>query len=119
MKAKHILLNHFSQRYPKIQKNKQRADEAGGPVISVSFDFMSCKVGNMWRMKHYMDALELLNKEDEDDAEVQEAVVDDHNVPKKGKAGKKQDKKATQAKREASPSLPESTAKKTKAEVAA
>lgn len=153
MGAEHVLLNHFSQRYPKLPKlatsppppevsseelpiedsamtpaeaqvvkneaggsetlsiedsprktdgAKGAADEAGttiqsndhplnesslqtattAPVVSVSFDFMSIRIGDMWKMAHYMDALSLLfaeiEKDDGDD--VLGAVEHDHNA---------------------------------------
>jgi ribonuclease Z len=68
MKASHILLNHFSQRYPKLPKLNLPADDGTGSKqadISISFDFMSIKVGEMWKMAYYMDALSLLFDEAE------------------------------------------------------
>ena len=62
-RAKHFLLNHFSQRYAKVAR-LQRREGANGedqePVLAVSFDMMSIKVRDMWRMGYYMNALETL-----------------------------------------------------------
>ena len=72
MKARHILLNHFSQRYPKLPKSRQRIEDQGdgsGPVVSISFDFMSARIGDLWRMKYYMDAVEMLYAEEEEDGD--------------------------------------------------
>ena len=83
MGAKKILLNHFSQRYPKIPKSRQKdAAEAGGSVVSISYDLMSVKIGHMWKMSYYLDAAELLFKSEEDDeveGDVAKAVEDDAN----------------------------------------
>jgi len=84
MKASHILLNHFSQRYPKLPKLNLPADDGTGSKqadISISFDFMSIKVGEMWKMAHYMDALSLLfdEAEPEDGDDTTGAVEGDIN----------------------------------------
>lgn len=97
MKASHILLNHFSQRYPKLPKLNLPADDGTGSKqadISISFDFMSIKVGEMWKMAHYMDALSLLfdEAEPEDGDDTIAAVEGDINptvdTPKGKGAGK-------------------------------
>jgi ribonuclease Z len=71
MNASHILLNHFSQRYPKLPKlnlpTHPSIDGERQSDISISFDFMSIKVGDMWKMAHYMDPLSLLFDEAEPD----------------------------------------------------
>lgn len=76
MNARHILLNHFSQRYPKLprlQPSEPAADVAVGPVVSLSFDLMSLRVGDMWKMAHFKDAISLLfPAEDEADGEMSE-----------------------------------------------
>ncbi|WVW79468.1 hypothetical protein I302_101437 [Kwoniella bestiolae CBS 10118] len=81
MKARHILLNHFSQRYPKLPKLPTAVPStidddsttAVQPVVSISFDFMSIKIRDMWKMAHYMEPLSLLFVEtDEGDGETVE-----------------------------------------------
>ncbi|WRT69179.1 uncharacterized protein IL334_006163 [Kwoniella shivajii] len=74
MSAKHILLNHFSQRYPKLPKlpvpipNEDGSAEAEAqPVVSISFDFMSVKLSEMWKMSYYMEPLSLLFAEAEEE----------------------------------------------------
>ncbi|KAK6906129.1 hypothetical protein I203_100113 [Kwoniella mangroviensis CBS 8507] len=83
MKAKHILLNHFSQRYPKLPKlptaptptttqdgiNGNGSSEEIQPVVSISFDFMSIKIRDMWKMNYYMEPLSLLFVETEEDGD--------------------------------------------------
>lgn len=99
--AKHILLNHFSQRYPKLPKSKVTSVHAGGEadgersVVSISYDFMSVKIGQMWRMGYYMDAAELLFNKDEGDEEDEvvvrstEGTIVDEKSQKKVDKGKK------------------------------
>ena len=41
-------------------------------VVSVSFDLMSIRIGDMWRMSHYMEAIDLLLAGDEDEDEAEE-----------------------------------------------
>lgn len=74
MGARHVLLTHFSQRYPKlpISASRHTMGEFRDAVISVSFDLMSICIGDMWRMSHYMDAIDVLLAGDEDEDEVEE-----------------------------------------------
>lgn len=78
MNARHILLNHFSQRYPKLPRlqasSTPTTELAVTPVVSLSFDLMSIRVGDMWKMAHYKDAISLLfPAEEEADGEVSES----------------------------------------------
>ncbi|WWC91109.1 uncharacterized protein L201_006050 [Kwoniella dendrophila CBS 6074] len=94
MKAKHILLNHFSQRYPKLPKLPSAkpkpvtieesgmndsaipsVDQQTEPIISISFDFMSIKIGEMWKMSYYMEPLSLLFVETEEEGEGEDTVL--------------------------------------------
>lgn len=82
MKASHILLNHFSQRYPKFPKLNLPTDpSSSNTVISISFDFMSIKIGDMWKMAHYMEPLSMLfdEAEPEEGDSTTEAVENDLN----------------------------------------
>lgn len=72
MKAKHILLNHFSQRYPKIPVwnlfegvTDGSAKTDSQPIISISFDLMTARISDLWKMRHYMDAISVLFAETE------------------------------------------------------
>lgn len=82
MEASHILLNHFSQRYPKFPKLNLPTDpSSSNTVISISFDFMSIKIGDMWKMAHYMEPLSMLfdEAEPEEGDSTTEAVENDLN----------------------------------------
>ena len=82
MKASHILLNHFSQRYPKFPKlNLPTDSSSSNTVISLAFDFMSIRIGDMWKMAHYMEPMSMLvdEAEPEEGDDVLEAVEHDIN----------------------------------------
>ncbi|RXK38185.1 hypothetical protein M231_04559 [Tremella mesenterica] len=107
MGASHILLNHFSQRYPKLPRlapsstfypsyptidqtdqtipsTSESVTSTGTdpsqiissslqpdsePIISISFDLMSIRVGDMWKMSHYMEAMSLLFASEPEESE--------------------------------------------------
>lgn len=86
MGARHILLNHFSQRYPKVPKlptltpsdrpgSPTSSSGATEPIVSVSFDLMSVRVDEMWKMSHYMETIGLLFAEEEEDGDGAETAV--------------------------------------------
>jgi ribonuclease Z len=79
MNAKYIVLNHFSQRYPKAPSLQL---SESGPAVAISFDFMSLRAADVWKMAHYMDAITILFQEVEDED------VDEESAP----ASKKEDK---------------------------
>lgn len=79
MNAQTILLTHFSARHPKIPMSvlemtappspDLRSNGGGGsprpkstyapkPTIALAFDQSSMRIGDMWKMKHYLPALE-------------------------------------------------------------
>ncbi|KAH6915798.1 tRNA processing endoribonuclease [Coprinopsis sp. MPI-PUGE-AT-0042] len=70
MRAETILLTHFSARHPKIPMSVMDmsnsplrnpsaiANARPKPTIALAFDQSSLRVGDMWKMKHYLPALE-------------------------------------------------------------
>jgi ribonuclease Z len=62
MQADYLLLNHFSQRYPKLPRLQAPIDNASGkrPVIALAFDLMTLPLSSFWKMENYTDALEEL-----------------------------------------------------------
>jgi hypothetical protein len=82
MQAEYILLNHFSQRYPKVPKLPPPTSSTGKePIISISFDLMSIRIADMWKMAHYLEPISLMfPDEEEDDADALTAVAKDKNV---------------------------------------
>lgn len=70
MNAKYLLLNHFSQRYPKHPQIAHFADRAGvdtkpasGPIIAMAYDLMILPLKDFPKMEAYMPALEALFEE--------------------------------------------------------
>jgi ribonuclease Z len=104
MEAEHILLTHFSARYPKmppIEAGTAMPDEDPAtldysdkqdsrgrsrtppaviarrrkPVIAVAFDHLNVTIGEMWKINHYLPAIEqsFLDTLEEGDDEVDES----------------------------------------------
>ncbi|KAF8075182.1 hypothetical protein FPV67DRAFT_1476334 [Lyophyllum atratum] len=85
MDAEHILLTHFSARYPKmppsvIAKPSEIPIGEGGrarePIVALAFDQANLAIGNMWKVNYYLPALEQSFRdtvaEEGDDAEEDE-----------------------------------------------
>jgi len=68
MGAKKVLLTHFSARYPKIPlgvSEYANKELAHGLEVGVAFDHLHMPLGQFWKMRHYLPALEaLFNDED-------------------------------------------------------
>ncbi|KAG5654003.1 hypothetical protein H0H81_008585 [Sphagnurus paluster] len=87
MNAEHILLTHFSARYPKMPPSRMRKAQSPGrddrrakePIVALAFDQANLTIGNMWKVNHYLPALEQSFRDtvaDEgDDAEEDEDVA--------------------------------------------
>jgi ribonuclease Z len=61
MRAKNVLLTHFSQRYPKLPEVGNVGDdkEGGAPVV-FAFDFMRVKLGEFRAAREFLGALQRL-----------------------------------------------------------
>ncbi len=89
MNAMHILLTHFSQRYPKITNlNTSTMNDADVfesdtssnshnrlPIVALGFDGAAIPIGSLWKLSQYTPALEQLFAEtvaviDEDDGDL-------------------------------------------------
>jgi ribonuclease Z len=73
MKAKHILLTHFSQRYPKMPQSQASSGvdpAAPDPIIALAFDHLSIPIGSLWKMSKYTEAIQrcFLDGEEDHDA---------------------------------------------------
>jgi ribonuclease Z len=67
MGAKKVLLTHFSARYPKIPlgvSEYANKELAHGLEVGVAFDHLHMSLGQFWKMRHYLPALETLFKDD-------------------------------------------------------
>lgn len=90
MGAKYILLNHFSQRYPKLPRYQPAPGtgledaSSGEPKIALAFDLMTLPLKSFEKATSYTDAMEVLFKEDEADEEqvVDEEAQDNNAKPK-------------------------------------
>lgn len=58
MEAEHVLLTHFSQRYPKLARLS--STESGKPYVGTAFDLMQAKTSDLRRMAAFRPALEML-----------------------------------------------------------
>ncbi|TXT09068.1 hypothetical protein VHUM_02542 [Vanrija humicola] len=92
MNAKYTILNHFSQRYPKIPKLPIASDETEGGIassVAISFDFMSLRAADTWKIAHYTDAMTLLYGEEEEEDDVLEGEGEVVAKPKPETGGKR------------------------------
>ncbi|GAA5863071.1 hypothetical protein JCM8547_002788 [Rhodosporidiobolus lusitaniae] len=83
MQARHLLLTHFSARYPKLppltssftsssSSSSSSPDAPRPPVIATAFDLMTLPLRDFWKVARYRDAMDALLSWDEAD-EVEEA----------------------------------------------
>ncbi|OZJ02530.1 hypothetical protein BZG36_04131 [Bifiguratus adelaidae] len=66
MNAKAILLNHFSQRYPKLPVLSEHVSN-----VAISFDLMSVRIRDIQDFSKFYDALRLLYAEPEESEELE------------------------------------------------
>ncbi|BGP34813.1 hypothetical protein JCM10296v2_006637 [Rhodotorula toruloides] len=75
MRARHLLLTHFSARYPKLPPPSAFATdgEAHRPIVATAFDLMSLRLADFWKVERYREAMDALlswdEAEDRDDAD--------------------------------------------------
>lgn len=70
MNARFTLLNHFSQRYPKLPVLSQEQSN-----VCFSFDLMSIPIKQIPLLPKFTTAIQLAFKEEEDEGEEQQAVT--------------------------------------------
>lgn len=123
MNAKYLLLNHFSQRYPKLPRIQpfDPKSEQRRPIIALAFDLMTLPLKSFQKMETYNDAFQALFQEmaevepesdDEDAAEGEDgnkkggktakgvSKKDLQKPPTQNKEVKQQDSKRQQRRRE-------------------
>jgi ribonuclease Z len=78
MKARNVLLTHFSARYPNIPPSVETGHTPGDPTVALAFDHANIKIGEMWKMNAYIKAIEqsFTDLEDENDTTQMEEVDD-------------------------------------------
>ncbi|KAG8216533.1 hypothetical protein J3R82DRAFT_6675 [Butyriboletus roseoflavus] len=69
MKARNILLTHFSARYPNIPPSIVTEHNPGDPTLALALDHANIKIGEMWKMNAYIKAIQqsFTDLEDEND----------------------------------------------------
>jgi ribonuclease Z len=69
MKAKNVLLTHFSTRFPKTPQMISAPADATDPTIAIAFDHVTVSIGNLWKLNRYLPAIEqsFLDSEDPDE----------------------------------------------------
>ncbi|KDE03913.1 hypothetical protein MVLG_05605 [Microbotryum lychnidis-dioicae p1A1 Lamole] len=68
MKVKHLLLTHFSARYPKLPplslNRPPASDGTEGtpiePVVAIAFDMSTMRLDDFWKFERYRDAMDVL-----------------------------------------------------------
>lgn len=69
MRAKNVLLTHFSQRYPKLPEVSNAGDGKDGAPVVFAFDFMRVRLGEFRAAREFLGALQrLYNEEDKTSA---------------------------------------------------
>lgn len=59
MRAKKLLLTHFSARYPGMPPRDASSDADGdGPVVGLAFDYARIRMGDMWKLNAYLPAIQ-------------------------------------------------------------
>lgn len=76
MRARNVLLTHFSQRYPRLPEiaNAEGKGEGGAPVL-FAFDFMRVRLGEFRRGREFLPALQRLYNEREEKGERKDGEV--------------------------------------------
>lgn len=112
MRAKNILLTHFSQRYPKLPElnlgaprtsmldeslEEAASEDTAGTIptreapVAIAFDCASLRIGSLWKMEKYMDALATTFPAEEEvpsEADPMASASSRPPSPTKGKKGK-------------------------------
>lgn len=100
MRSRNTLLTHFSQRYPKnplstIAPVSPRASEdvkafAASQTVALACDFVSVRIGDLWKMPHYNDAVSALYEEQDDEDDEGDSGAEESAVGKAaGRGGRK------------------------------
>jgi ribonuclease Z len=73
MKAKNVLLTHFSTRFPKTPQMTTASAEDTDPNIAIAFDHATVSIGDLWKLNRYLPAIEqsFLDSEDSEEEIVQ------------------------------------------------
>lgn len=67
MNARHVLLTHFSARYPNVPPSVATTRGPGDPIVALAFDHAHIRIADMWKMNAYIGAIERSFADLEDD----------------------------------------------------
>ena len=81
MKARNILLTHFSARYPNIPPSVVTQHNPGDPTLALAFDHANIKIGEMWKMNAYIKAIEQSFTGLEEENDTAQIEADDVDLP--------------------------------------
>ncbi|GAA5968545.1 hypothetical protein JCM11641_007673 [Rhodosporidiobolus odoratus] len=88
MQARHLLLTHFSARYPKLPPvSTYTSTTSHRPVIATAFDLMTLALSDFWRVEKYRDAMDALLSWDEAEEGGVEGGEDGDELSGKAKNG--------------------------------
>lgn len=76
MKARNVLLTHFSARYPSVPPSVATERNPGDPIVALAFDHANITIGEMWKMNAYTKAIEQSFADLEDDNDTTQMEVD-------------------------------------------
>ena len=81
MKAKNVLLTHFSARYPKMPPSgvptpNTRYEPSREPFLALAFDHANIAIGDMWKMNLYLPAIKQSFSDIADEADDEVAHID-------------------------------------------
>ncbi|GAA5995462.1 ribonuclease Z [Rhodotorula paludigena] len=67
MRARHLLLTHFSARYPKLPplSTASASSDLPRPTVATAFDLMTLRLDEFWKVEQYRDAMDALLSWDE------------------------------------------------------
>lgn len=75
MNARHLLLTHFSARYPKLPPaSSSSSTGTHQPIVATAFDLMTLRLSDFWKIERYREALDALLSWDEAEEGKVEAV---------------------------------------------
>jgi len=77
MRAKNVLLTHFSGRYPKAVQLTSGNEGQESPVIGIAFDHAVIPIKDLWKLNRYLPAIEQsFADSDEDDDVVDPGIME-------------------------------------------
>ncbi|KAI5476760.1 3' tRNA processing endoribonuclease [Pseudohyphozyma bogoriensis] len=77
MSAKHLLLTHFSARYPKLPPlNHVEGENVNEPIVAMAFDMMTLGLDEFWKAERFRKPMDTLMGWDEVEEQESTSVID-------------------------------------------